>query len=68
MRLANPGVAVVYYKYEETTLKQLLSKVGKELDGEKAMCIALMMHGQSCYFKVTTLKVRTIIVLSKSTS
>ena len=52
VRLANPGVAVVHYRYEDTTLSKLLQLVGDTLKGRRALGIALVVHGQAGSFKL----------------
>ena len=52
VRLANPGVAVVHYRYEDTTLSRLLQLVGDTLKGRRALGIALVVHGQPGSFKL----------------
>ena len=55
--ITNPGVAMVYYKYESTSLEALLDRIRKELDGRKAMAIAFLMYGQPGYVKINKQKV-----------
>ena len=55
--IANPGVAMVYYKYESTSLDALLDRIDKELNGVKAMSVALLMYGQAGYLKINKQKV-----------
>ena len=52
VRLANPGVAVVHYRYEDTSLSKLLQLVGETLKGRRALGIALVVHGQPGSFKM----------------
>ena len=53
----NPGVAVVKYSYEATTLTRLLQLVGATLKGRQALSIAMVVHGQPGYFKICSQKV-----------
>lgn len=57
MKIANPGVAVVYYKYESTSLDELLQSVAKKLNGRRALSIALLFHGHPGFFKIIRDKV-----------
>ncbi|XP_065886059.1 serine/threonine-protein kinase Nek8-like, partial [Dysidea avara] len=52
VKIANPGVAVVYYKYESATLDELLKSVRKKLNGRRALSIALLFHGHPGFFKI----------------
>ena len=52
----NPGVAVVKYAYESTTLAKLLQLVAATLKGRLALSIALLVHGQPGYFKMCAQK------------
>ena len=56
----NPGVAVVKYSYEATSLAKLLQQVGEKLKGRRALSVALLMHGQPGYFKICSGKVREV--------
>jgi NIMA (never in mitosis gene a)-related kinase len=58
--ITNPGVAMVYYKYESTSLEALLDRIRKELDGRKAMAIAFLMYGQPGYVKINKQKSVTV--------
>ena len=58
--LANPGVAVVRYDYEATSLTELLRLVGDRLKGRRALSIALVVHGQPGQFKLTRDKVTSL--------
>ena len=53
----NPGVAVVKYPYESTSLAKLLQLVAATLKGRLALSIALLVHGQPGYFKICSQKV-----------
>ena len=57
VKIANEGVAVVYYKYESATLDELLKSVGKKLNGRRALSIALLFHGHPGFFKIIRDKV-----------
>jgi NIMA (never in mitosis gene a)-related kinase len=52
VRLANPGVALVVYDYDATTLSRLLQLIGDKLKGRKALSIAMVVHGQPGHFKI----------------
>ena len=52
-KLANPGVAVVLFDYEGTSLTRLLQLVGERLKGRKALCVALVVHGEPGLIKLT---------------
>jgi len=57
VKITNPGVAVVYYKYESATLDELIKSVGKKLNGRRALSIALLFHGHPGFFKIIRDKV-----------
>ena len=57
VKIANPGVAVVYYKYETTSLDELLQSIAKKLNGRRALSIALLFHGHPGFFKIIRDKV-----------
>lgn len=57
VKIANPGVAVVYYKYETTSLDELLQSVVKKLNGRRDLSIALLFHGHPGFFKIIRDKV-----------
>ena len=57
VKIANAGVAVVYYKYESTSLEELLQSVAKKLSGRRALSIALLFHGHPGFFKIIGNKV-----------
>lgn len=52
VQLANPGVAVIVYDYERTSLARLLQLIGDKLQSRKALSIALILHGQPGVFKL----------------
>ena len=52
-RLANPGVAVVHYDYQTTSLARLLQLVGDTLKARKALSIAMVVNGQPGSFQLT---------------
>lgn len=56
----NPGVAVVKYTYETTSLTVLLRTIGNTLKGRQALSIALLVHGQPGYFKICSQKVSVL--------
>lgn len=58
IRLANPGVAVVHYNYETTSLGRLLVHIGDTMKSRQALSIALVVHGQNGSFKINRQKVR----------
>ena len=57
VRLANPGVAVVHYEYQSTSLNKLLQSIGDILKSRKAYSIAFVVHGQPGHFKLNSEKV-----------
>ena len=59
VRLANPGVAVVHYNYETTSLGRLLVLIGDTMKSRQALSIALVVHGQPGNFKINRQNVRT---------
>lgn len=52
VKLANPGVAVVVYNYESTSLSHILKMIGAKLKARKALCIAFVVHGDPGIFKL----------------
>ena len=57
----NPGVAVVKYNYESTTLAKLLQLISAQLKGRLALSVAFIMHGQPECLKMCSQKVITIV-------
>ena len=56
----NPGVEVVKYSYETTSLAKLLQMIGAKLKGRQALSIAFLVHGQPGCFKMCSQKVRRV--------
>ena len=54
----NPGVEVVKYSYETTSLSKLFQMIGAKLKGRQALSIAFLVHGQPGCFKICSQKVR----------
>ena len=54
----NPGVEVVKYSYETTSLSKLFQTISAKLKGRQALCIAFLVHGQPGCFKICSQKVR----------
>lgn len=54
----NPGVEVVKYAYESTSLQRLFQMMEATLKGRKALCIAFIAHGQPGSLKLCTQKVK----------
>lgn len=66
-RLANPGVAVVHYDYQATSLARLLQLVGDTLKARKALSIAMVVNGQPGSFQLTQQQVRErVLIQTKS--
>lgn len=55
----NPGVEVVKYAYESTTLQRLFQMMDTTMKGRKALCIAFIAHGQAGCLKLCSQKVRS---------
>lgn len=53
----NPGVEVVKYAYESTTLQRLFQTMETTMKGRKALCIAFIAHGQAGCLKLCSQKV-----------
>ena len=64
-RLANPGVAVVHYDYQTTSLARLLQLVGDTLKARKALSIAMVVNGQPGSFQLTQQQVCKILTYIK---
>lgn len=60
MNCVNPGVEVVKYSYEVTSLAKLLQMIGAKLKGRQALSIAFLVHGQPGCFKICSQKVRGV--------
>lgn len=60
MNCVNPGVEVVKYSYEATSLAKLLQMIGAKLKGRQALSIAFLVHGQPGCFKICSQKVRGV--------
>ena len=60
-RLANPGVAVVHYDYQTTSLARLLQLVGDTLKARKALSIAMVVNGQPGSFQLTQQQVCKVL-------
>lgn len=54
----NPGVVVVEYSYDTTSLSKLFQTIGTKLKGRQALSIAFLVHGQPGCFKICSEKVR----------
>lgn len=65
-RLANPGVAVVHYDYQTTSLARLLQLVGDTLKARKALSIAMVVSGQPGSFQLTQQQVHSILTYARS--
>ena len=59
VQCVNPGVEVVKYTYESTSLGKLLQMIAATLKGRQALSIAFLMHGQPGYFKICSQKVQS---------
>lgn len=57
VKLANPGVAVIYYDYQSTALNRILQYIRDILSGRKAYCICFVAHGRPGNFKLISQKV-----------
>ncbi len=58
VKLANPGVAVIHYNYQSTTLNRILHYIKDRLRGRKAYSICFVAHGRPGNFKLISQKVR----------
>ena len=57
VKLANVGVAVIYYNYQSTTLSRMLQYIRDRLRGRKAYSICFVAHGRPGNFKLVSEKV-----------
>ncbi len=63
VKLANPGVAVIYYNYQQTTLSRMLQYIRDRLRGRKAYSICFVAHGRPGNFKLTSGKVQRLLII-----
>ena len=56
-KLANPGVAVIDYNYQSTSLNRILQYIGDVLHDRKAYSICFVVHGLPGNFKLVSEKV-----------